>query len=301
MQQTTAMLMVLVLSVLLSHPAYSMRLAAFPENRENCALRSDNIPKIWKVYIGSVLRISLQPCIVQPRNLHWVLSHLTSHLSTVSKSCEVMDEDRTSAPAAGWVLTAPCGRISFSAWKGEYLWGILAPSTMTVNLTMFDLHLDCSWYCYFQSFTVYRVDQLHSQYRILLGPVCCSPPPKAVYSDSSYILLVLRLHQTSARQAYLQLLYQFHDKGLAITIRPPVKVQSNVGAVSWIQPSIMYNHMYVHQILISTDWGKGNRYPAALRLDIVIKQNCSLNSSTKLSVYDGPAEFSPMLFSDCPS
>ena len=256
MQRPTAMLVALVLVVLLGQPANSIRFIAFPENKEHCAVITANVPKIWKAYTRSLLKTTLQPYLMQPRNLYRVLSHLESHLSGIGKSCEVIVEDPGPAQTADQVLTAPCGRISFSAWQGDYLWALLAPSTMTVNLTMFDLHLDCSLYCYFQSFTVYSVDQLHSQYKTLLGPVCCSPPPRAVYSDSSYVLLVLRLHQPSARLGYLKLLYQFHEKGLIFTIRPPVKVQSNVGTVSWIQPSIMYNNLFIYQIKISTDLNK---------------------------------------------
>ena len=150
-----------------------------------------------------------------------------------------------------------------------------------------------------------RVDQLHNQYQALLGPICCSPPPQAVYSRSNYILVFVRLHP-SAAMARLNLLYQFDDAGLALSLHLPMILHQNEGILQWAQPSLKYRQLLVYQIRVSTILEKKaerkhglDYYPVAVKLRINSLIECKSEHWSMLSVYDGPFQFNPVLYSSC--
>ena len=146
---------ILSVSLLYQH-CYSVQFTAFPEQRQNCPVTADNA-KVWKAYTKGLLVATMKHAIVQTTDLCTAFGLLETDVSVKKNSCELENDVQDFSTPSHKVLTAPCGRISFSGWQGEYLWAVVSPSTMTVNLTMIDLYLDCSWNCYFQSLTVYNV------------------------------------------------------------------------------------------------------------------------------------------------
>ena len=193
-----------------------------------CDFDLDRISVSTIAYSNSILVTALQELTHQFNSLFESVTKFTTRVASVSKSCTMLNiKWKPSKLVSNWkLLFAPCGRILHSGLQGEFGWAIIAPQRLTINLTVNDLRLDCSWTCGAQSLTVFENSPGPTgRYPVLHGPSCCRPPPQAVYSHTNGIFVVLRL-QPSIQQAHFQILYQFQE-ALIKTLRPLVTIRSS--------------------------------------------------------------------------